>query len=76
MFFWVIQIRELDHLNIAKVVGFCVDTLKFVVIGEYCSKGSLMVKSFVKVLRKNTLAGNQQNVSLLSFTCNVIQNKR
>ncbi|XP_078335729.1 atrial natriuretic peptide receptor 1-like [Crassostrea virginica] len=36
------QIRELDHLNIAKVVGFCVDTLKFVVVGEYCSKGSLM----------------------------------
>ena len=46
IFFLVIQIRELDHLNIAKVVGFCVDTLKFVVVGEYCSKGSLMVKSF------------------------------
>ncbi|XP_052716060.1 atrial natriuretic peptide receptor 1-like isoform X1 [Crassostrea angulata] len=36
------QIRELDHLNVAKVFGFCMDSLKFVVVAEYCSKGSLM----------------------------------
>ncbi|XP_062582692.1 atrial natriuretic peptide receptor 1-like [Saccostrea cucullata] len=35
------QIRELDHLNVAKVIGFCVDSSKITVV-EYCSKGSLM----------------------------------
>ena len=35
--------KELDHNNIVKTIGFVIDPPELVYISEYCSKGSLMV---------------------------------
>ncbi|VDI40672.1 Hypothetical predicted protein [Mytilus galloprovincialis] len=36
------QMRELDHNNIVKTVGFVIDPPELLYVSEFCSKGSLM----------------------------------
>ncbi|XP_021357153.1 atrial natriuretic peptide receptor 1-like [Mizuhopecten yessoensis] len=36
------KLRELDHRNVVKVFGFCIDTAHLYILTEFASKGSLM----------------------------------
>ncbi|XP_022109306.1 atrial natriuretic peptide receptor 1-like [Acanthaster planci] len=36
------QMHDLDHPNVARFIGLCVDVPNMAIINEYCSKGSLM----------------------------------
>ncbi|XP_069135587.1 atrial natriuretic peptide receptor 1-like [Argopecten irradians] len=36
------KMRELDHRNVAKVLGFCIDSARLYSLTEFASKGSLM----------------------------------
>jgi len=35
--------KDLEHNNICTFIGACVEIHKFILVYEYCSRGSLMV---------------------------------
>ena len=46
----VFQMRDLRHMNINPFVGACVDSSNFIIITEYCFKGSLQVSTSEDIL--------------------------
>jgi len=41
--------KDLQHFNICSFIGACVEVSDLILVNEYCSRGSLMVKFFVSV---------------------------
>lgn len=44
-----LQMRDLRHMNINPFVGACVDQRMFIIVTEYCFKGSLQVSAMLLI---------------------------
>jgi len=55
----VLLIMELQHKNVVKLLGFCADNEKKILVYEYMSNGSLDVILSVCPMKQNEILGHQ-----------------